>query len=246
LGGVIAHPIEAGRDLLGFYRDITADASDELTVFGGLIHAPDGSGMPLAALVLCHAGAPERARGEVQPLLEWGSPALVEVGPMPYPVMNTLLDDGYPRGSLNYWKSTFTRGLEDGLIDEMAGRFESCPSPMGAILLEHYHGAVTRVAPDATAVPHRAPGYNLLLPTVWTDPDDTGANIAWTRETFDAFAPYRAEGRWLNYYGDDEGSDALDAAYGENRGRLAEIKRRYDPENVFHLNQHIAPAVAGT
>ncbi len=242
LGGLIAHPIAAARDVLDLYRKSTAGASDELTLFAGLTHAPEGSGTPLAALVLCHAGPLEQAREEVQPLLDWGAPALVELAPMPYPVMNTLLDDAYPPGLFNHWKSAFLRGLEDEVIDTMVERFASCPSPMSGILLEHFHGAVTRVAPDATAVPHRSPGHNLLIPSVWTDPEATEANIAWTRETYDAFAPHRASGRWLNYYADDEGGDALEAAYGPNRRRLSEIKHRYDPENTFHLNQNISPA----
>jgi FAD/FMN-containing dehydrogenase len=243
VGGLVAHPIDAARDLLRFYRDATAAAPDELTIFGGLVHAPDGSGMPLAALVLCHAGPRERAEREIAPLLEFGSPAAVEVGPMPYPAVNMMLDDGFPKGSLNYWKSTFVRGLSDGLIDTMIDRFTMCPSPMSAILLEHFHGAVTRVGPTETAVPHRSEGYNLLIPSVWMDPSTTDANIAWTRETYAALEPERAEGRWLNYYGDDEDPSQLDAAYGPNRGRLGEVKRRYDPDNVFHMNQNIVPAV---
>jgi FAD/FMN-containing dehydrogenase len=242
VGGLVAHPIEAARDMLAFYADFTASAPDELTVFGGLVHAPDGSGMPLAAMVICHAGQRDRALAELEPLLSWGSPAMVDVGPMPYPVMNTLLDDAFPKGSLNYWKSTFVRGIDDGLIDTMVDRFASCPSPMGAILFEHFHGAVTRVAPTDTAVPHRAAGYNLLIPSVWLDPATTDANIAWTRETFDAIQPYAAGGRWLNYFGDDEQPAALDAAYGPNHARLGDVKRRYDPDNVFHLNQNIVPA----
>jgi FAD/FMN-containing dehydrogenase len=242
VGGLIAHPIDAAPDLLRLYRQATAEASDELMIFGGLVHAPDGSGMPLAALVLCHAGAREEAQREIAPLLEWGDPAMVQVGPMPYPVMNTLLDDGYPKGSFNYWKSTFVRGIDDGLIDTVVERFASCPTPMGAILFEHFHGAVTRVEPTATAVPHRAAGYNLLLPTVWMDPAATDACVSWTRETYDAVAPHAAAGRWLNYFGDDEDAGAIDAAYGPNRSRLAEIKGRYDPDNVFHLNQNIVPA----
>jgi FAD/FMN-containing dehydrogenase len=154
-----------------------------------------------------------------------------------------MLDAGFPRGALNYWKSTFVQGISDRLIDTMAERFAACPSPMSAILLEHFHGAVTRIAPDATAVPHRAPGYNLLIPSVWTDPATTDANIAWTRETYAALEPDRAEGRWLNYYGDDEDPAELDAAYGPNRARLAEVKRRYDPDNAFRHNQNIVPAV---
>jgi FAD/FMN-containing dehydrogenase len=243
VGGLVAHPFDAARDVLRFYRDVTASAPDELTVFGGLVHAPDGSGMPLAALVLCHAGPRDRAEREVAPLLEFGSPAAVEVGPMPYPAVNAMLDDGFPQGSLNYWKSTFVRGLSDGLIDTMIDRFTTCPSPMSAILLEHFHGAVTRVGPTETAVPHRSEGYNLLIPSVWMDPATTDANITWTRETYASLEPERAEGRWLNYYGDDEDPGELEAAYGQNRGRLGEVKRRYDPDNVFHMNQNIAPAV---
>ena len=243
VGGLVAHPFEAARDMLRFYGEFSAGAPDELTIFAGLVHAPDGSGMPLAALVLCHAGPRERAEREVQPLLEWGTPAMVEVGPMPYPAVNMMLDDGFPPGSLNYWKSTFVRGMSDQLIDTMVEHFASCPSPMGNIILEHFHGAVCRVGPEETAVPHRSPGYNLLIPSVWLDPATTDANIAWTRETYAALEPERAEGRWLNYYGDDEDPSELDAAYGPNRARLADVKRRYDPDNVFHLNQNIAPSV---
>jgi FAD/FMN-containing dehydrogenase len=242
VGGLVAHPITAAREMLAFYADFTARAPDELTAFGGLVHAPDGSGMPLAVVIVCHAGPREQAEQDLAPLLTWGTPAMVDVGPMPYPVMNTLLDDGFPKGALNYWKSTFVRGVDDGLIDTMVRQFESCPSPMSGILLEHFHGAVTRVGRTDTAVPHRAPGYNLLIPSVWTDPADTDANVAWTRATYDALEPHRADGRWLNYFGDDEDAGALDAAYGPNRARLGEAKRRYDPDNVFHLNQNIVPA----
>ncbi|HEX5469909.1 MAG TPA: FAD-binding oxidoreductase [Gaiellaceae bacterium] len=246
VGGLIAHPLEAAGELLRFYREFTADARDELEVFGGLVHAPDGSGLPLAAVVLCHAGAPEQAEADVAPLLEWGSPLMSEVGPMPYPVMNTLLDADYPRGALNYWKSTFVRGIDDELIDTLVDRFHSCPTPSGAILFEHFHGAVTRIDLQATAVPHRSTSYNLLIPTVWQDPATTEACIHWTRETYDAAGPYRADGRWLNYYADDDGgARALEAAYGPNGPRLAEVKRRYDPDNVFHLNHNILPAAAG-
>ena len=160
---------------------------------------------------------------------------------MPYPVMNTLLDDGFPAGSLNYWLSSFTRGLPDGLIDTMVERFASVPSPMSAMVLEHFHGAVTRVGVTDTAVPHRAEGWNLLIPSVWMDPAATDENIAWTRETHRAFAPHLDERRWLNYLGDDQGGDAVRAAYGPNYERLLELKRRYDPDNVFHHNHNIAP-----
>jgi len=241
-GGLIAHPIDAAPDLLRFYRDAVADCPDDLTVFAGLVHAPDGSGAKLAALVVFHTGDAEQAELDLAPFKSWGSPAVVHVERMPYPVMNTLLDEGYPTGSLNYWLSSFTRGVPDGLIDTMIERFASVPSPMSAILLEHFHGAVTRVGVTDTAVPHRAPGWNLLLPSVWLDPAATDENIAWTRETHRALAPHLDDARWLNYLGDDQGDDAVRAAYGPNYDRLLAAKRRYDPGNVFHHNHNIDPS----
>ena len=241
VGGLIAHPIDAAPDLLRFYRDAVASCSDDLTVWAGLVHAPDGSGTKLAALVVFHTGDAEAAERDLAPFKSWGSPLMVEVGPMPYPVMNTILDDGFPTGSYNYWLSSFTRGLPDELIDTAVARFASAPSPMMAILFEHFHGAVTRVGATETAVPHRDEGWNLLLPSVWIDPDDTAASVAWTRDTFAALQPHLGRGRWLNYLGDDQADNAIRAAYGPNYDRLVEIKRRYDPDNVFHLNHNIAP-----
>jgi hypothetical protein len=100
---------------------------------------------------------------------------------------------------------------------------------MTAILFEHFHGAVTRMGATDTAVPHREEGWNLLIPSVWTNPADTDANIRWTRETFAALKPHFGTGRWLNYLGDDQADDAIRAAYGPNYDRLVEVKRRYDP-----------------
>ena len=241
VGGLIAHPIDAAGDMLRFYRDAVASASDDLTVFAGLVHAPDGSGLKLAAMVVFHTGMPEEAERELAPFKTWGSPLMVEVGPMPYPVMNTLLDANYATGSLNYWLSSFTSGLPDGLIDTALERFATVPSTMSAILLEHFHGAVCRVGVEEMAVPHREEGWNLLLPSVWLDPADTDANIAWTRETHAALAEHLSARRWLNYLGDDQGADAVRGAYGPNYDRLVELKRRYDPENVFRNNHNIAP-----
>ncbi len=241
VGGLIAHPIDAAPDLLRFYREAVANASDDLSVFAGLVHAPDGSGAKLSALVVFHTGDADEAERDLEPFKAWGSPVVVDVGAMPYPVMNTILDAGYPAGSLNYWRASFTRGLPDELIDIAVERFATVPSPMTAILLEHFHGAVTRVGPTETAVPHRDEGWNLLIPSVWTNQADTEENIAWTRETFAAMRPHFGTGRWLNYLGDDEAEEAIRAAYGPNHERLREVKRRYDPDNVFHLNHNIAP-----
>jgi FAD/FMN-containing dehydrogenase len=241
VGGLIAHPMDAAPDMLRFYRDALADASDELSVFTGLVHAPDGSGAKLAAMVVFHVGDADQAERDLEPFKAWGSPAAVEVGPMPYPVMNTLLDEGFPIGALNYWLSTFTSSLSNELIQVLMDRFATVPSSMTSILFEHFHGAVTRVGMTDTAVPHRDEGWNMLIPSVWTDPEDTEANIAWTRETFAALRPHMGAGRWLNYLGDDQAEDAIRAAYGPNYDRLREVKRQYDPDNVFHLNHNIAP-----
>ena len=241
-GGLIAHPIDAAPDMLRFYRDAVADCSDDLTVFAVVAHAPDGSGVKITAMVVFHTGDPEQAERDLAPFTSWGTPVVAQVGPMPYPVMNTLLDAGFPTGSLNYWLSSFTKGLSDGLIDTMVDRFASVPSPMTAILLEHFHGAVTRVPVTATAVPHREAGWNLLIPSVWLDPAATEENIAWTRGTHAALAPHLAERRWLNYLGDDQGDDAVRAAYGPNYARLAEVKRQVDPDNVFRHNHNIVAA----
>ena len=241
VGGMIAHPIDAAPGLLRFYRDAVADASDDLTVFAGLVHASDGSGTKLSALVVFHTGDPASAERELEPFKTWGSPLVVDVGSMPYPVMNTLLDGGFPPGSLNYWLSSFTRGLPDELIDIAVERFATVPSTMTSILFEHFHGAVTRVGATETAVPHRDQGWNLLIPSVWLDAVDNEANIAWSRDTFAGMRGHFGTGRWLNYLGDDQAEDAIRAAYGPNYERLREVKRRYDPDNVFHLNHNIAP-----
>jgi FAD/FMN-containing dehydrogenase len=241
-GGLVAHPFDAAGDVLRFYRDFTANAPDELVSFAGVGHAPDGSGAKIALVVACHVGAPERAEEDLRPLREFGSPIMVELGPLPYTVMNSLLDAAYPTGSLNYWKSAFLSELSDEAIDEMLERFSVCPSPMTAVLLEHFHGEVTRVPVDATAVPHREPGYNLVITSVWTDPAASGENVAWTKDTFDAMEPFLVGRRYLNYFSEDDvGDDPVRAAYGPNYERLVGLKKEYDPDNVFRLNANIPP-----
>jgi FAD/FMN-containing dehydrogenase len=241
-GGLIAHPIERAGEFLRWYRDAVADASDDLSVFAALVHPPEAPpGFKAAAMIVFHTGTEEEAERELAPFKEWGPPIMTEVGRMPYPVMNTLLDEAYPTGSLNYWVSNFTTGLDDGLIDAMVERYASVPSPATVLLLEHFHGAVCRVGVTDTAVPHRAEGWNLVIPGTWSDPAETGANVAWVKETHAALAPHLAEGKWLNYLGDDQGDDAVRAAYGPNFDRLREVKRRVDPDNVFRNNHNIAP-----
>ena len=241
-GGLVAHPFERARDVLRYYRDFTASLSDEHSVFGGLIHAPDGSGTKLAAMVTCHCGSLALGEAAVWPLKQFGTPAMDAIGPMPYCQLNGMLDAAYPKGALNYWKSSFLAQFSDAAIDRMIECFARCPTPMGQMLLEHFHGAATRVKVGDTAFPHRADGYNLLVLSEWMDPADTDRCIAWARETYAAMEPFMACGRYVNYLADDETGDPVVAAYGPNYPRLQEVKAKYDPSNFFQINQNIRPA----
>jgi FAD/FMN-containing dehydrogenase len=241
--GLVAHPFAVARDVLRFYRDFTQSLPDELVAFGGLLHAPDGSGTKLAALVVCHIGPREEANRALDPVKRFGSPVMDVIGPMPYTVVNTLFDAGFPKGAMNYWKSNFLAALSDEAIETMIAQFADCPSPMGAVLLEHFHGAATRVDQAATAFPHRAVGYNLLVLGEWASASETTPNIAWARDTYTAMSKHFASGRYANYLNAEEvgADDAVAAAFGPNWARLRELKRRYDPDNIFHLNQNIRP-----
>jgi FAD/FMN-containing dehydrogenase len=232
-GGIIAHPLNEATAMMRFWRDYATEAPDEVVTFAGLVHAPDGSGVPLAAIVVSHCGTAEQAALDLAPLLEFGSPAISAIDRMPYPAVNTMLDAAFPRGALNYWKSSFMRELDDDLFRLIVEHFRQAPSPMSGLLFEHLHGAVTRVAVDATAVQHRKPGFNLILTSVWTDRAATDANIAWTRGAFDAMRPHFLDRRYVNYLDADDASGAASSAFGPNEQRLAEIRRRYDPGGVF-------------
>jgi len=231
-GGLVAHPFSDAAATMRFWREYATNAPDEVGLFGGLVHAPDGSGVPLAAIVFCHCGTPEQAAADLEPLLAYGSPAMVSAERMPYPAVNTMLDAAFPRGALNYWKSSFMRDFDDDLIDLIVERFSSAPSPMTGLAFEYFHGAVTRVRADETAVQHREPGFNLILTSVWTDPSATDDNIAWTRKTYAAMQSHFVPRRYVNYLDTDD-TGVASAAFGPNEARLAEIKRRYDPEGVF-------------
>jgi FAD/FMN-containing dehydrogenase len=240
-GGLIAWPFAAAWDVLRRARDVAASLPDELTLVAGLVHAPDGSGERLAAIVLCYCGTPAAGEEAVRPIRQFGTPALDAIGPMPYAQLNTMLDGKYPRGALNYWKSSFLSALTDDAIRVLIECFGACPTPMGQLLMEHVHGAVTRVGVSDTAFPHRAEGFNMLVLSEWTDPQQTEVCTAWARDSFVALRPYTGAGRYVNYLDADERADAIAAAYGPNYGRLQRLKAKYDPENLFRLNQNILP-----
>jgi FAD/FMN-containing dehydrogenase len=242
-GGLVAHMIDAAPDLLRFYRDFTsAGLSDDLVAFAVLAHAPDGSGMPIAAFAVAHFGSEEEAQRDLAPLVGFGSPIMVQVGPMPYTALNAMLDEGFPKGVYNYWKSNFLRELPDAAIDTMVERFASCPSPMSNLVLEHFHGEVSRRPADETPIVVRGPGYNFLVAGVWPDAATTEENVAWTRASYDAMGPYFAEGRWLNYLNADEIAEGrLGQQFGPHHERLVDVKTAYDPGNLFRLNLNVKP-----
>ena len=240
--GLVAHPVERARDVLRLFREVTSAVPDELTLYGGLLHAPDGSGTPLAAIVGCHCGSLADGEAAMGPIKLFDSPVVDTFGPASYVDTNTtIFDPGFPRGARNYWKSSFLAELSDEAIDALVARFALCPSPMSGLVLEHFHGAATHVGVGETAVGHRRESYNLLVVSQWLDPKDDERNIAWERATYDALRPYMARESYANYQTEDDG--ASEQAYGPNYERLVALKNKFDPTNVFHLNNNVRPTV---
>jgi FAD/FMN-containing dehydrogenase len=240
-GGMVAHPVSRAREVFGFYRDFTQAAPDELTVYMSLFANPAAPEEGMVAMAACHCGDPMSAEADLKPLREFGPPVTDLVQPMPYPVMNTLSDGGYPRGAFNYWKSAFLSELSDASAEIMVDAMRRCPSPMSGLGIVPYLGAVARVEATATAFAHRAPGYSLLIVSQWTDPRDTEQNIAWARETFAALRPHMTGRSYVNNLTAEDGRKVHEV-WGSNYRRLVTVKRRYDPDNVFRLNHNIDPS----
>ncbi len=241
-GGLVAHPHAKTMDVLKFFREQCASAPDELTLVAGLISAPDGSGAKLTAIGAAHCGALSDGKAALRPIKAFGPPVMDAMGPISYSAQNALFDAALPRGALNYWKSQFLTDLSDEAIRVLADRFESCGSPMSQMVIEHFHGAASRVPVSATACALRLTGFNVAIISQWTDPRENDRCIAWCRGTFDALKPFLAETRYVNYLDHDEAGDPVAAAYGANYKRLRELKAKYDPENFFHTNVNIRPA----
>lgn len=240
-GGLVAHPFDKARDVLRFYRDVTAAGlPDELLLLGALLTGPDGS--KLVGIAASHCGPVEHGARAVAPLKQFGEPVLDVLGPIPYSQLNMMLDGAFPKGARNYWKSHFLPTLDDAAIDVLIERFAHVTSPMSQLLLEHFHGAPTRVPPTETAYALRSGGYNLAIVSQWMAAGDDTKGIEWARATYEGLRPFMGPSRYLNYLNaDDDGDDALAAAYGPNVKRLRSVKRTYDPDNVFHLNVNVRP-----
>lgn len=236
--GFVAYPFERAEELLRFYRDFTADLPDEMTVYYGLLHGPDGT--KLSAIALCHCGDLAAGGKAAAPVKAFGTPAIDIIGPVSYCDHNTLFDAAFPKGAHNYWKSSFLTELTDEAIRIVVDGYARVPSPMSQIFFEHVHGKAASVPAEATAFTHRRRGFNFGVFSQWAEPAGTERGKAWARETHASMERFCASGRYGNYQS-EEGADVAAAVYGDNLARLRDVKRRYDPENVFHLNQNIAP-----
>jgi FAD/FMN-containing dehydrogenase len=237
LAGMLLHPLERAGDLLRHWREITADAPDELTSAAALLTSPEGA--PLAAVLVFYAGALDEGERMVRPLRDFGPPLADLVGPMPYVQVQTLLDASFPAGVRNYWKSNYLTGLTDKAIDALAARFAEVPSPLSSVLLEHVGGAMGRQAQDATAFPHRGARYNFLVISRWVEPTEDQANVGWARAVAAEMQPLFS-GIYVNYMGAED-DEQVRAAYGASYARLATLKAKYDPTNFFSQNQNVRP-----
>jgi FAD binding domain/Berberine and berberine like len=239
LGGLVLYPRAQAIEVLKFYRDFSASAPDELATYGALLWAPDGS--PVVGFVTCYSGDLGEGERVLATLRGFGTPILDAIQPMPFPVMQTLLDAAVPDGNQNYWKSTFLRELSDAAIDIIVTHANEATSPLTAVLVEQYGGAASRVPDDATAFGNRRADYDLGILTQWADPADSERHINWTRRFADAMAPFRSGTYLLNFLG-EEGAETIREAFGPNYARLVTVKSKYDPTNFFRVNQNIVPA----
>ena len=241
MGGLIAYPLTAASDVLRFFRDLAVGLPDEASIAAALTYAPDGSGVPIVAILLCHVGPADQAAALANRIKAFGQPVVDGIRLLPYEEQNQMLDAGFPRGTRNYWKSRFAGTLSDALLDDLVRTFAACPSPLSALIIEHMHGAAARRAPDATAFHRRAEGFSVLTMAQWMNPGDDDRCITWARDTYRAMAATRDSAAYVNYLDSDEPAERIVAAYGSNLPRLRELKRRYDPDNVFRINHNITP-----
>jgi FAD/FMN-containing dehydrogenase len=239
-GGLVAHPLQKARDVLRFFRETCATLPDEMMMAAGLLTGPDGS-TKLVGMLAAHSGSLAQGEAAVKPIKAFGSPVLDAMGPISYCQQNGLLDASLPKGALNYWKSQFVTDLSDDCIAAMVDGFSACPSPMSQIVIEHFHGAASRVPVQDTACSMRITGFNVVLISQWQDRRENDKHIAWCRQMYAALGPYLGSMRYVNYLDHDEAGDPAAVAYGANYARLRDLKTKYDPDNLFHVNINIRP-----
>jgi FAD binding domain/Berberine and berberine like len=247
-GGPIAYPVDRAAEVLRMYREYIAEAPEELGGFVGFHLAPPLPFIPeewhfknVCLAVPCWTGPVDQGEKMVQPFLDVVEPVGAMVGPMPYPALNTAFDPLLPAGLQGYWKASFARELSDDAIAVHVEHGSKVPSLQTAVHLYPINGAVQRVGADETAFAYRDVDFAPVIAGMWEDPADNDANIAWVRGYYEALQPYSAEGGYINFMdADDQGR--IKANYRGDYDRLAKVKAKYDPDNLFHMNQNIVPA----
>ena len=239
--------LDAAPEAMRTYRAIMADAPDELSVYALVIKVPPIDEFPIErhgtvalALVACHCGDLEEAERSVAPVAELKEAFVAFAAPMPYASLQSAFDAGSPVGARYYWKSRFLDDLPDALIDRVVPGLAEMPGELSMVFLEPLGGAVNRVAPDATAFPHRSATFTFGISAGWLDPADDDRCVTWARELHAAIAPFAIDGAYSNYLDRDE-DDRVRAAYGTNADRLQTVKARYDPSNRFDANVNVPP-----
>jgi FAD/FMN-containing dehydrogenase len=240
--GLILYPRDQAREFLRMYAKLTASAPDELSTMAAMLCAPDGS--PVVGQFSVYRGSAEQGEQVLAPVRALGTPLVDDVAMKPYTVVQQAFDEGFPSGNRNYWKANYLARLDDESVDVLVEHASGAPSPISVVGLEHMMGgAVARIPADDTAFGHRDAIYNLLILGMYEDPAQDDAMKKWVRGFSAAVQPWATGGVYVNYMSDDE-EDRIGAAYGSRHyERLAAIKKKYDPDNLFRMNQNIAPAV---
>jgi FAD/FMN-containing dehydrogenase len=250
LGGPVFYPIEKTRDVLRFYREFIAQAPEELGAFFGFQIGPPApfipehlQGVTMCLIVACYAGPLEKGEEVVKPIREFGPPVLDHIGPMPYPALASAFDSLLPSGLQHYWKADFWNELSDEAIDVHVEYGRQVPSVQSTMHIYPINGAAHRVGKDETAFSYRDAQFSNVIAAMYPNPEDTPKNKAWVQEYWSALHPYSAGAAYVNFMMDDEGEDRIKATYQENYEQLVVLKNKYDPTNLFHINQNIKPTV---
>jgi FAD/FMN-containing dehydrogenase len=251
-GGPMLWHIDRSADVLRWYREFITSAPDELNGWFAFLTVPPGAPFPeelhgkkMCGVVWCYTGPLDQAESTFAPIRsQFGPPALDWVGPIPHPALQGMFDPIYPPGHQWYWKADFINEISDEAIARHVEFGNTLPTGLSTMHLYPIDGAAGRVAKDATAWNYRDAKWGMVMVGVSPDPADNPAMIAWTRAYWDAIHPYSAGGAYVNMMMDaaDEGQDRVRASYGSNYDKLVAIKQKYDPNNVFRVNQNIKPA----
>ena len=246
LSGLVIHPLSAAPDLVRFYREYAADLPADLNVWLVLRKAPpmpflppEVHGTEVAILAAFWSGDLDAGERLLKPLREYGTPIADVISPHAYTAWQTAFDPLLTPGVRNYWKSHNFLELSDGLVDAALDYTARLPSDQTEIFFGRLGGAVNQVPSDATAYPHRDAEYVMNVHARWEDPRDDDACMSWARSYFSDTEKYATGGVYVNFVPDGEAP--IDAAYGANYDRLVELKRKYDPTNLFRFNQNIVP-----